>query len=428
MSEFFPASEKTGQESASHRQPSGADPAETGPDTAPERDSASLREGRVQGVLHSDSASALRSTSKAHPEIEPHLVSLLAPTAFEAEQYRLLRHIMERLHKDSGLSVIAISSPAVGDGKTTTAINLAGALAQAPKTRVLLIDADLRKPSVSRHLGLSTAGDQGLVDAILDANLSLDAVVTPCLPFNLSVLPAGRPLINPYELLKSPRLGELVEEMRQRYDYIVLDTPPLLPLPDCQLLEAWIDGLLVVMSPYKTPRKLAEEALSVVNPAKLIGLVSNNDNRPALRYYYSSYYAHDSSSNRGWRKRLSRAGDERRRFVWLGGLVLVIGLLALLPYRDFLSEKWQALVSLIQPSSTKVDPQEKGRESLRQSVVEGVAQAAVNPVAEDKQALAGEDPATQATQQTPLPEKIEKRSKQQSRASRSRELSKRAIR
>ena len=79
-------------------------------------------------------------------EVDSHLVSLVAPAGLEAEQYRALRHLVEQRHKDGDLSVIAVSSPGVGDGKTTTAINLAGALSQASNAAVLLIEADLRRP------------------------------------------------------------------------------------------------------------------------------------------------------------------------------------------------------------------------------------------------------------------------------------------
>src|SRR5262245_37253360 len=99
--------------------------------------------------------------------IDPRLVSLLDPGAREAELYRVLRHLIEQHRERTGLGVLVVTSPGVGDGKTTTAINLAGALAQDPKARVLLIEADLRNSVLAARLGLP-AGGRGLVDAILD--------------------------------------------------------------------------------------------------------------------------------------------------------------------------------------------------------------------------------------------------------------------
>jgi Mrp family chromosome partitioning ATPase len=139
--------------------------------------------------------------------VDDHLVSLLDANAFEAEQYRALRHVVEQAHKRAGLSVVAISSPAVGDGKTTTAINLAGALAQASEVRVLLIDADLRRPSIASRLGIVGPVGPTLADLVLDPVLSLDDVACYWRAFNLSVIPAGSTSPNSYEIFKAPRLG-----------------------------------------------------------------------------------------------------------------------------------------------------------------------------------------------------------------------------
>ncbi len=219
--------------------------------------------------------------------VDEHLVSLLAPTSLEAEQYRALRHLVEQLHKANGLSAVAVSSAGGGDGKTTTAINLAGALAQAPEGRVLLIDADLRRSSAMSYLGLDDPAGRGFVDAILHAGVSLEAVVQRCPQFNLAVLPAGSPPSAPYEVLKSPRLEHLLDEARRRYDYIVLDTPPLIPFPDCRLIGKYADGFLIVVQAHQTPRKLIGEALEVTDPTKIIGLVFNGDEHQRNGYYYS---------------------------------------------------------------------------------------------------------------------------------------------
>jgi capsular exopolysaccharide synthesis family protein len=246
--------------------------------------------------------------------VEQHLVSLLSPTSFEAEQYRSLRHMVEQLHKDAELHVLAVTSPAVGDGKTITAINLASALAQASDSRVLLVEADLRKPSIANLLGLARAGTLGLVELILDPTISLEDVVRVRRPFNLSLLPAGHPQLAPYETLKSPRLGELLEELRRRYDFIVLDTPPLVPFPDCLVLQRYIDGLIMVVAAHKTPRKLVGEALNVVDRNKIVGLVFNGDDRPRWGPYYHSLYGQSPNENgRGLWRRLAKIGGAFQR-------------------------------------------------------------------------------------------------------------------
>ena len=217
--------------------------------------------------------------------IEGHLVSLLYPNSFLAEPYRVLRHAVEHLRRTAALSIVAVSSAAVGEGKTTTSINLAGALAQAPGTRVLLVDADLRKSSVARHLALEDAG-RGLVDAILDPALGLEDVVRSLSAFNLDVLPAGTLPSAPYEIFESPRFGDLLLEARRRYHYVGVDTAPLVPVPDSRLVAKWVDGVLLVVAAHKAPRTMLAEALNILDPAKCIGLVFNEDDKTASGKYY----------------------------------------------------------------------------------------------------------------------------------------------
>jgi capsular exopolysaccharide synthesis family protein len=224
--------------------------------------------------------------------VDAHLVSLVTPSAFEAEQYRALRSMVEQFRLRSDLRMIAVSSASVGDGKTTTAINLAGALAQAATSNVLLIDMDLRRPSVVQQLAMADLPSPGLVGAIVDPRLTLADVVRRRTPFNLAVLPAGRPPMAPYEILKSPRLAELLEEARQSYDYVVVDTPPLVSVPDCRVIAQWVDGFLIIVAAHRTPKRLVEEALNMLDPGKIIGLVFNRDDRPLGGYSYGYGYGY----------------------------------------------------------------------------------------------------------------------------------------
>ena len=234
-------------------------------------------------------------------ELEEHLVSFLDPMSFEAEQYRALRHLVEQLHRSADLSVIAVSSADANDGKTTTTINLAGALSQALDSSVLLVDADLRGSTLASQLGLDE-NTQGLVDAILDPNLPLEAVARPHPNLHLSVLPAGRRSATPYEVLKSARVGELLAEARRKYDYVIVDTPPLVSVPDTRVVAKWVDGFLLVVAAHRTPRKLVTEALNVVDRSKVIGFVFNGDNRHPSKDSYSSRRYADHG-------RLTRASD-----------------------------------------------------------------------------------------------------------------------
>jgi len=219
--------------------------------------------------------------------IDRRLVSLTAAGSFAAEQYQGLRLTLERLGQGRGGQVLAVTSPAAGDGKTVTAINLAGTLARGSEGRVLLIDADLRRPSVASQLRLDAAS-KGFTDALIERT-SLEDVTTRLDPFNLSVMPAGTGRGAVHQMLRSTRLERLMAEARERYAFIVLDTPPLLPVFDSALLAKSVDGVLIVVSANRTPRKLLGEALNLLDPGKVLGIVFNKDVRP-LFGYYDSYY------------------------------------------------------------------------------------------------------------------------------------------
>ena len=250
----------------------------------------------------------------ARLEIAEQLVSLLSPDSFEADQYRTLRHSVEWLRKESGLQVLAVTSAGPGDGKTTTTLNLAGALAQGPGARVLVVDADLRRPSVTGYLGFGALTSPGLAEALVDPAYDVRRTTRRVDGFNLSVLPAGAPQRAPYELLNSPRLEELLREARDLYDFVLVDTPPLVPLPDCRLIGKWVDGFLVVVGAHKTPRRLVAEALHLLDPAKVIGLVFNGDDRPTFGYYgYYDYYIPRDRQRGGWRRWFGSATALRPR-------------------------------------------------------------------------------------------------------------------
>ena len=305
MSKFFEALERAergevlGTEAPSSRPATGTSPSL--PPAAPSRGVEPAAPPHLGRPVVEAPAAVTKPRVDRPNRAEDHLVSLFDSESWEAEQYRVLRHAVETLRKGVNLQIVAVTSAAVGDGKTTTAINLAGALAQSADARVLLVDVDLRRPAVARHLGLG--GSKGsLVGALLDSGLTLEAAVERLANSNLSVLPAGRATVAPYELLKSPRLEALFEEMRQHYDYVVLDTPPFLPVPDCRLIEKCIDGFLLVVAAHRTPRGAVAETLNLMDPAKVVGAVFNGDDARRSNYY--DVYARPSAAR--WRRAWSK--------------------------------------------------------------------------------------------------------------------------
>jgi capsular exopolysaccharide synthesis family protein len=227
--------------------------------------------------------------TSGHP-IDQRLVSLTRPASLEAEQYQTLRLNLHRLTASRGIRMIALTSPASGDGKTLTAINLAGALARGSETRVLLIEADLRRPALAKQFGIPGHAI-GLADVVLNPVLTLADAVRR-LDFGFSVITAGSSSAAVHEVFNSARFKTVLGEAREQYDYVILDTPPIVPVSDCRLLAPWVDGLLLVVASHATPRKLVEESLNLLDRSSLLGIVFNRDDHRLLGYhrrYYRSY-------------------------------------------------------------------------------------------------------------------------------------------
>jgi Mrp family chromosome partitioning ATPase len=175
-------------------------------------------------------------------------------------------------------NVIAVTSPSNGSGKTTTAINLAATLEEPGIFRVLLVDADLRTAAIADRLALASVCDDGLDAALANWSLGLRDIVRRFpQPYGFGVLPtAARPDIAG-RLVASPRFGMLLDEAREHYDFVVVDTPPLLPAADCRAMAPWIDGFVVVVAAHKTPRAILEAGLNAMSQDQILGLVLSGD-------------------------------------------------------------------------------------------------------------------------------------------------------
>jgi capsular exopolysaccharide synthesis family protein len=213
-------------------------------------------------------------------------VSLVSPESPEAEYYQRLRLTVEQWHQNDMGQVLAITSPSPGDGKTVTVLNLAGSLARAKEARVLVIDADLRQPSVDRYLGLASSG--GGLNAMISNGGRLEEGILSHARFNLHILPTTPATRAPYEVLNSTRLHELLLRVREDFDYILIDSPPLL-YPDFSLIKTHVDGSLIVIAAHRTPRKAVEDAVASLGGSKLIGIVFNRDTQQRSGRHYKSY-------------------------------------------------------------------------------------------------------------------------------------------
>lgn len=208
------------------------------------------------------------------------------PKSIPAESYRTLRTNIQYSSFDKEIKRILVTSAEPGEGKSTTAANLAVAFSQDEK-KVLLIDCDLRKPSVHKQFRISN--NIGLSDVVMD-NSKIKKAINKHNEY-LDILPSGKIPPNPSELLGSKAMENLLKELQKEYDIIILDTPPVQAVTDSQILSTKVDGVILVVRAERTKKdsvKLAKESLQKVK-ANIIGVVLNGGERTRDKYYY--YYA-----------------------------------------------------------------------------------------------------------------------------------------
>ena len=226
--------------------------------------------------------------------IAPYPLIALEKNSHAGEQYKILREQINQIFAEGRLQFIAVTSPIKGDGKTTVAANLAAAMALHREQQVLLIDADLRSPSIHRYFGLnSSPGLAEFLSSPAEGEL-MDYIQDTSIP-GLRLLTAGKATSHSAELLASERMKALIDEIGAKFasDQVIVDTPPVLSTSDPLVLSRQLDGLLIVVRAGKTPRECLSEATKLLGPNKIIGLVLNGaDLGRSAKYYY--YYGQTS--------------------------------------------------------------------------------------------------------------------------------------
>lgn len=214
------------------------------------------------------------------------VVALADPNQPAGEAYRTLRTSVQFLDPDHPLQVLLVTSATPGDGKTTTAVNLAIALAQSGE-RVVVVDADLRRASVAERLGIE--GAVGLT-TVVTRRASLDDAIQRWNDL-LWVLPSGELPPNPSEICGSQSLGTVLEELRLQFDVVIVDAPPVLPVTDAVVLATQADGVLLVSWSGKTQRHLLADARRRLDGvgASVVGTVLNAVKSSTAQGYYASY-------------------------------------------------------------------------------------------------------------------------------------------
>lgn len=221
------------------------------------------------------------------------------PKSPVSEAYRAIRTNIQFANVDGNLKTILVTSSTPGEGKTTTLSNIALTMADAGH-KILIIDCDMRKPRVHRVFGLSNA--YGLSDELLSKDWNDEAIYAAVYP-NLDVLTSGKIPGNPSELLMSHSFMEYLDFLKPKYDYILIDTPPVIPVTDACVLSKITDGVILVCSAHGVERSVAADAKAALAQvgANIIGVVLNRLNIKELKNYSYYYYygSEDKKKRRG---------------------------------------------------------------------------------------------------------------------------------
>ena len=219
--------------------------------------------------------------------LDKNLVALLDPQSFEAEQFKILRTNL--LFPESGRSprLVMVTSALPGEGKSFVAANLAVSVAQHVNWNVLLIDCDLRRPSIHRQFGYQES--PGLSD-YLSNGISLQPLLLKTRIDNLTILPSGKPPRNPSELLSSDRMSALLKEVAARYQdrLIIIDSPPPRMAAESGALARLVDGIVLVVKYASTPREAVSDLIDKIGKEKVLGAIINRFE--ARSPFYKSHY------------------------------------------------------------------------------------------------------------------------------------------
>jgi capsular exopolysaccharide synthesis family protein len=246
-------------------------------------------ETSAKGVFHEFSREASEKLVAGHP---PHRERTLIVAT---EQYRKLGAALHHAQLQRKLEVLMVTSTRAREGKSLSAANLALTLSESFERRVLLIDADLRRPAL--HEIFQVPNVSGLSDGLKQRNVRRVPIIQ--VSDRLSVLPAGHPDPNPMGGLTSPQMAQILAEGRERFDWTIVDTPPIGLLSDAKLLSSVADAAVFVVQAGKTPYTEVVSAIEAIGRDHILGVVLNRFEDVGLTYYYhyDRYYTRDSQKH-----------------------------------------------------------------------------------------------------------------------------------
>jgi capsular exopolysaccharide synthesis family protein len=208
------------------------------------------------------------------------------PRSPAADRFRLLRMKLKTVSKTGKLKKLLITSPLAHDGKSTLVMNLATALSERGKHRVLVVEADLHHPSLADSLRLRPWA--GLTECLVDESTPPLSAIRRIEPLGWYVLASGEPRRNPTELLQTPAFGRVMEQLSQCFEWILIDSPPVIPLTDSISMQQHADASLLVVRSGRTPREAVEKTVELLGKKNILGVILNG--MEARDHLYYQYY------------------------------------------------------------------------------------------------------------------------------------------
>jgi len=220
------------------------------------------------------------------PTPNSRLVSLTDTESLGAEKFRFLGVRLRRLQQERGIKRVLITSTISEEGKTLVTANLAATLARRKQQKVLLLEGDLRRPTQAQLFGGTRPA--GLSEWLQSNSRTVSNIYYLDGP-GFWLMPAGHPPENPLELMQSGKLANLMEQLAAGFDWVVIDSPPILPLADTSVWARFADGILLVVRAGRTERQPLQKGLAAIDQSRLLGLVVNSCAGDNEKDYYSRY-------------------------------------------------------------------------------------------------------------------------------------------
>jgi len=217
---------------------------------------------------------------------------------FYTEMIRGFRAKVEHRIDTAGLRTLGITSAVAGEGKTITAIHLAVNMASTGRKKVLLMDLDLRKSDISREMRIGAT--PGLSE-YLTGTVSREEILRITSIRGLYLVPAGAPVHSPADMLAGEKFRTFLKELRGHFDLLILDTPPILAVPDALTVSEQLDAFILVFRLSYTPYKMLRQAVDELGTGKILGVVLNGDEKKSDKYYsryYGNYYKPSDIDNK----------------------------------------------------------------------------------------------------------------------------------